>query len=87
MYTTPILAHAPTVPSSISRNTGINIAPSPTLFIYTNINNHYSADLHNIYIGVNILAIRDKYWYVYYTDKVNASMTVSEVCELKHKTN
>ena len=59
----------------------------PTLFIYKNINNHYSADLHNIYIGVNILAIRDKYWYVYYTDTVNASMTVSEVCELKHKTN
>ena len=46
MYTTPyILAHAPPVPSLISRNTGINIAQS-TDFIY--IQKHKQYSLHRL---------------------------------------
>ena len=48
MYTTPyIIAHAPLVPSTISRNTGISIAPSTDFIYIQNINNHYSADSAN----------------------------------------
>jgi len=45
MYTTPyILAHAPPVPSSISRNTGISRAPSTDCIYIQNMNNAHSAD-------------------------------------------